>query len=57
MVEGGSLENCYAGNGIVSSNLTPTALLLGLVMPEADSSLVEKAVFIVRVTFFDDFLK
>jgi predicted Zn-dependent protease with MMP-like domain len=25
VVEGGSLENCYTGNRIVSSNLTPTA--------------------------------
>ena len=25
MAEGGSLENCYTRNGIVSSNLTPTA--------------------------------
>ena len=25
MVEGDSLENCYIRNGIVSSNLTPTA--------------------------------
>lgn len=27
VVEGGGLENRYTGNGIVSSNLTPTALL------------------------------
>ena len=28
-VESGSLENCYTSNGIVSSNLTPTAFLRG----------------------------
>ncbi len=26
MAEGGTLEKCYTGNGIVSSNLTLTAL-------------------------------
>lgn len=26
VVEGGTLEKCYTGNGIVSSNLTPTAM-------------------------------
>ena len=49
--EGGSLENCYAGNRIVSSNLTPTAGVYTRSRDSSPSMVCSKKIAVMAVFF------